>query len=725
MLEFGFGRPIAISLIWLSTLLVARTALSQAERPIAVAREVMDAVRVDGVLDEPDWSRAPTIGPLVQSEPTQGVPASEDTEVRLLFDSETLYVGILCRDRTPSAIVATQLARDAELDVDDHVTIVLDTFFDQRNGFFFVVNPAGARADGQISNNARELELDWDGIWDARTQITVEGWVAELAIPFKTLRFNAGQTVWGLNVERQIKRLEEISRWSSPGPDMWVANLATAGQLTGLAGIQQGFGLDVRPYVAGSRETDDEKFKVGLDAFKGIAPNLTASLTVNTDFAETEVDEREINLTRFGLFFPEKRSFFLEGTGTFDVAGLGADDEDADLIPFYSRTIGLLRGQEVPILFGAKITGRQSGFNVGLVNVQTRDTMLEEGPLAGQNLLALRVSRNIFEQSSIGTIATFGNPTGAGRNNLIGADLRLATSRFRGGKNLSLDVFGLRTDDAASGEIDYAYGFLVDYPNDLWSANLGFKRIGDGFKPAMGFAPRTGIRKATLAIAFAPRPGHFGIRQLAFEQESEVITNLDGRVDNWQIRLVPLSVRTDSGEEFEYSVQPTFERLVEPFEISDNVIIPPGSYRWMEHEVEASTASKRRGVMEFEYRWANFYGGTLHQISSELILKPSAHFSLLAQMERGHVSLPSGDFVTQLFSGGVDYAASSDVTWSNLIQYDSDSRILGFQSRFRWILKPGNDLFLVVNRGWFRDLHGRYLPRFDRGSAKLQYTIRL
>ena len=254
----------------------------------------------------------------MQSEPTQGVPASEDTEVRLLFDSENLYVGILCRDRTPSAIVATQLARDAELDVDDHVTIVLDTFFDQRNGFFFVVNPAGARADGQISNNARELELDWDGIWDARTQITAEGWAAEVAIPFKTLRFKAGQTVWGLNVERQIKRLEEVSRWSSPGPDMWVANLATAGQLTGLAGIQQGFGLDVRPYVAGSRETDDERFKVGLDAFKGITPNLTASLTVNTDFAETEVDEREINLTRFGLFFPEKRSFFLEGTGTFD-----------------------------------------------------------------------------------------------------------------------------------------------------------------------------------------------------------------------------------------------------------------------------------------------------------------------------------------------------------------------------------------------------------------------
>jgi hypothetical protein len=189
--------------------------------------------------------------------------------------------------------------------------------------------------------------------------------------------------------------------------------------------------------------------------------------------------------------------------------------------------------------------------------------------------------------------------------------VRLATSQFRGSKNLSVDMFALRNDDAASGEIDNAYGFLVDYPNDLWSANLGFKRIGDGFKPAMGFAPRTGIRKATLAIAFAPRPGHFGIRQLAFEQESEVITNLDGRVDNWQVRLVPLSIRTDSGEEFEYSVQPTFERLVEPFEISDGVIIPAGSYRWTEHEVEASTASKRRSVMAFEYRWANFYGGNV------------------------------------------------------------------------------------------------------------------
>ena len=299
-------------------------AVQAATAPAQSTAVAVEAIRVDGVLDPKEWEMAGTIGALVQRDPVEGAKASEDTEVRVAFDADNLYFGILCRDRTPSAIVATQLARDADLDVDDRVTIVLDTFFDQRNGFFFSVNPAGARADGQISNNEPEPSLEWDGIWDARTRVTDEGWVAEVALPFKTLRFRPGQTTWGLNVERQIKRLDERDRWANPRFDAWISNLAEAGQLGGLVGLQQGRGLDIRPYVSGGRETSDATAKVGPRRVQEPDPSLTASLTVNTDFAETEVDARQINLTRFGLFFPEKRTFFLEGAGVYDVAGLPA-----------------------------------------------------------------------------------------------------------------------------------------------------------------------------------------------------------------------------------------------------------------------------------------------------------------------------------------------------------------------------------------------------------------
>ena len=684
---------------------------------------VAEGIRVDGVLDEASWAAAAAIGPLLQRDPNEGAAASEETEVRILFDKDNLYVGVTCHDKTPSAIVSTQLRRDADLEVDDRITVVLDPFFDHKNGFFFAVNPAGARADGQISNNAQDLSYEWDAIWDARTRVTTEGWVAEIAIPFKSLRFKPGQTVWGFNVERQIKRLQEHDRWASPRLDTWISNLAAAGELSGLAGLRQGRGLDIRPFVSGGERDGSGALKAGLDVFKSITASLTASLTVNTDFAETEVDARQINLTRFELFFPEKRTFFLEGAGVFDVAGLGS--QNPDLIPFFSRTVGLLNGQEVPILFGLKASGRQAGLNVGLLDVQTRASTLDEGPLSAQNLLALRVSRNLFEQSWVGAVATRGNPAGTGDNSLVGVDARFATSHWAGDKNLALNLYGLRTDDGAAGKVDYAAGFELDYPNDLWNVQWSGKRIGRDFNAAMGFVPRTGIYTTDLYTAFQPRPGRLGIRQFFFEIEPSLVTDLQGRVENWRVFTAPFNVRTESGEHLEWNYAPAFERLDAPFEIQPGVVIPLGSYRWTRFRAEVNTATKRPWVVDFAFRWGTFYDGSLRQYQPALTLKPSTHLAVVLQMERDEGKLPHGNFVTQLFSGRFDYNASPNVTWSNLVQYDSVSRILGFQTRLRWILRPGNDLFVVVSRGWFRRDDDVYVPSFDRGSAKLQYTLRL
>jgi len=373
------------------------TAAQQPERgyvepPAAVAHRAEGAIHLDGRLDEPDWKAATPIGSLTQREPVEGSAPTEPTEVLVLFDDEALYIGIVCTEPHPRSVVSTQLTRDANLDVDDQVTIVIDPFFDHRNGFFFQINPAGARSDGQISNNSQYLTREWDGIWDAAVTRTADRWTAEILIPFKTLRFKPDQTVWGFNVERQIKHLFETDRWAAARVTSWIGNLADAGQLTGLEGARQGRGLDVRPYVSGGRDTGNGEFTGGVDVFKNLTPNLNASVTVNTDFAETEADIRQVNLTRFPLFYPEKRTFFLEGAGVFDVAGL---TDGTDLIPFFTRRIGLYgdenTGGEVPIDVGAKLVGRQSNVNIGVLDVETRD--VPEVSLRRQNLFAARVSR--------------------------------------------------------------------------------------------------------------------------------------------------------------------------------------------------------------------------------------------------------------------------------------------------------------------------------------------
>lgn len=694
----------------------------QPDRPTATAKRATAAIHVDGRLSEPDWNTASLIGPLTQREPLEGRPATERTEVRILFTEDALYFGVVCHEEHPGGIIATQLTRDANLDVDDRVTIVLDPFFDHRNGFFFQVNPVGARTDGQISNNAQDLNSNWDGIWNAAVTRSAEGWIAEIEIPFKTLRFRPDQTVWGLNVERQVKHLFETDRWAAARVTSWIGNLADAGELSGLEGAHQGRGLDVRPYLSGKDDTGDGEITGGLDVIKNITPNLNASVTVNTDFAETEADARQVNLTRFPLFFPEKRTFFLEGAGVYDVAGLSGD---TDLIPFFTRRIGLYGDPEagglVPIDLGAKVVGRLADYSVGVLDVETGD--VPEANLRRQNLFAARASRNLFTQSWVGAIVTNGNPDGTGSNTLVGADARLATSTFRGNANLGLDLFFERSDDGALGT-DYAGGFGVSYPNDRWDLSFTWKQIGDRFQPALGFLPRPGIRKTAGRAAFQPRPQRWGIRQFFFELEPTYITDLTGRLEDWRVFIAPFNVRTESGEHLEWNVIPQFERLDLPFEIVPGVIIPPGSYQWHMYRTEVNTATRRPWVIDAAYWWGGFYDGTRRELSIGITLKPSAHILLAVTGDRNDISLREGTFFTDVLTARADYNVTANVSWQNLAQYDNESRLLGFQSRFRWILRPGNDLFVVVNRGWIKTFDGSFDSTFDRTSSKLQYTFR-
>ena len=700
------------------------------DAPVATARRTTEAIRVDGRLDETAWQSAEPIGPMRQREPIEDGEPSEETSVRVLYNDNALYLGVLCGDRSRTGMISTQLTRDADLDVDDRITIVLDPFFDHRNGFFFQVNPSGARSDGQVSNNSETLTRDWDGIWNAVARITDEGWIAEIEIPFKTLRFKPGQAVWGFNIERQIKRHQEIDRWAAPRQNIWIGNLAEAGRLEGLDSMRQGVGLDIRPYLSGAAERREREFTGGIDAFKNITSNVNAAVTVNTDFAETEADIRQVNLTRFPLFFPEKRTFFLEGAGVFDIAGLV---NTTDVRPFFSRRIGLVDtavgdNVAVPLRFGAKLTGRQSDYNIGILDVEAGsqlDVALPGGSISRQNLMVARVSRNILQQSWIGGIVTHGNPTGAGGNTSFGADARFATSTFRGNRNLSLALYLLGTDDDASRTRAGAGGFTLDYPNDRWDVALSWKQIGEAFQPAMGFVPRPGIRKTDLNVAFQPRPERWHIRQFFFEFRPSYITNLQNRVENWRIFTAPFNARTESGEHLEWNYIPELEHLDAPFEIAAGIVIPAGSYRWTRFRGEANTATKRPWVVDAAIWWGGFYAGNRRQLELGLTLKPNTHVALSLRTERNDVTLPEGAFYTQIVTVRADYNFTPNVSWANLAQYDNESRIAGLQSRFRWILQPGNDLFLVLNRGWYRTLDdNRFEPSFDRGSAKLQYTFR-
>jgi hypothetical protein len=692
-----------------------------AEPPLpALASPTQAPVRLDGRLDDAAWATAPPIGPLTQTEPREGAPPGEATEVRVLRDDENLYFGIRAFDRDPSGIAVTKMGRDGDLEGDDHVMVVLDTFGDRRNGFFFAVTPRGARAEGQISNNSESLNFDWDGIWDAAARVDGEGWTAELAIPFKTLRFRAGLPAWGLNVQRYVARRQETDRWTAARRDVWISNLSEAGLLEGLSGARQGRGLDVRPYLSGGETNGAADWKVGGDVFKNLTPNLTASLTINTDFAETEADDRQVNLTRFPLFYPEKRSFFLEGAGIFEAASLGSNN--SDLLPFYSRRIGLLRGQEVPILAGLKASGRVGAWNVGLLDAETDE--VDELSLSRQNLLAARVSRNLFRQSFVGGFLTHGNPSGAGDNTLAGLDARFATSTFQGGENLSLDLYAFVTDDEASGRKGHAWGGKLDYPNDLWDVAISFKEIDADFRPALGFVRRTGIRKTNAKADFMPRPGRAGIRQLFLEASLQYVTDAGGRTLDWMVVASPLGFETESGDGLRLEWVPQFERLDEPFEIQDGILIPAGDYHYTAWIVELETAERRRWVAGLEARWGSFYDGDLTRLEAQLALKPSPHLLLSAEAEWSRGSLPAGDFTTQVFAGRCELNFNPNLGWSNLVQYDSDSRELGFQSRLRWRVRPGSDVFVVFNRGWVREEDGSYRGYFDRGSAKVQHTFR-
>jgi hypothetical protein len=707
---------------------IATTAFAQAPpRPSARALRIDAPPRIDGRLDDECWSRATPIGAFTQVEPIEGAAPIEATDVRVVYTPDVLYVAVRCFDREPARLLARQLERDANLDPDDRVEILIDTFHDRRNAFWFQMNPRGDLGDALIANNGQNFNKPWDGIWDGRASIDEHGYCLEFALPFKTLNFREGGDTWGFNVRRINKRHEEESRWSNPSQDQNFFVVSEAGSLGGLGGMHQGVGLDATPFFVGrwrkDEASDDQDVlgDPGLDVLYKLTPSLNALLTINTDFADTEVDARQINLTRFPLFFPEKRDFFLQDAGLFSFADLapGFGGGGTDLIPFFSRRIGLdSDGQPVPLLGGGKLTGRAGPWSIGLLDVQTDAT----SDVDGQNLGVARITRNVGEQSTLGAIFTSGDPNGDASNQLYGFDANFKSSSFRGGKALRAYAWLLGTSSGDDGGDDEAFGATLAYPNDVWSWNAAAKQIGADFDAALGFVPRTGIRKYDGALTYAPRP-HTWIRQLEFQVASTLVTDLDDELETAAIEVQPFGLATETGDEFRVEVEHIRDVLAADFEIHDGVSIPAGDYDWTLVRVEAESGDGREWAFNAEASAGEFFDGTRTDWSAGVVWRPSPRFNGSAAYEETHADLPGGEFTTRLAQLRANVNFSPTLAWTNFAQWDNESDSYGLNSRLRWILEPGREVRVALNRSW-EEHEDSVVPTFAELAVKLEYTLR-
>jgi hypothetical protein len=698
------------------------SAQDQARRELRVA-PATGPITLDGRLDERDWATAPTAGAFRTLDPVEDGEPHGQTEVRVLADRTHLWFGIRCFDPEPAGIVSWAVARDAQLDTEDHVKLAFGTLHDGRSGYVFAVNPRGARYDALIAERGESENPDWDGTWAAATRVDEFGWTIEIELPVATLAFAADGAGWDFNVERRVQRLLERSRWVNPRRDQQVTNMALAGSLTGLPQFDLGLGLTLRPALVlkagrpSSSEPHEEKVEPTLDALWRITPQLTGALTINTDFAETEADQRRINLTRFPLFFPEKRTFFREGADVYEY-GIGLDEE---FLPFQSRRIGLVNGEQVPLQIGAKVSGRIGNTTVGGLVTRMGD---EPGVAPETTLGVVRVRQDVLEESNVGIIATAGDPLGRNGSALIGADATFQTSRAFGSHNLLFGVWGAKTTREDLDGSPSAWGFKLDYPNDEWNPNVSWKHFDEGFDPSLAFVRRSGVDHFHTGVDHVVRPENGWLRKQTFETGFDLYVDLDGHWSSYEAFLSPINALFESGDGFEFNVIPTGERLLQNFEIADGVVLTPGKYEWVQYRVAATAAEKRPVAAEVAYTFGPFYDGTLDRWSVDARGVVSSWLTLRAGVDSARGHLPAGDFIEDVYNLRISFTFSSDLTLDSFVQYDTESRLMGTNTRLRWDITPMSQVFLIFNHNSITEDGALHTDGYET-VLKLVHEIRL
>ncbi|MBT5708391.1 carbohydrate binding family 9 domain-containing protein [bacterium] len=678
------------------------------EKPSIQAVRAVTPPRIDGVLNEAIWLEAPTAGPLYRYDKNFGQPMSEETRFAILFDDDHLYIGVWASDSSPQEIKARSMERDSTaIFSDDYLYMVLDTFHRQRNGYIFAINPNGTRYDALLTNNIYRNQ-NWDAAWIARTSTDSEGWTAEIAIPAKSVSFDPEKSVWGFNISRTVARKYEKGRWTGALPHLWTYHVSEAGDIVDLEGLNQGLGLEIAPYVLGryKHSTGDTDIlgEFGTDVRYRVTPNMSATLSYNTDFAETDVDQRQLNFTRFPLFFPERRAFFLEDSGLFEFGGLQTAGRSRvglsrPLIPFFSRRIGRnLNGEIVPIIAAGKVAGRAGKYQMGLT-----DVLLDAKDGLGQkNVFAGRIARDVGDQSSVGWITTAGDPNSNDDNLLAGPDFRYRNTEFLGTQTLQANLYGLGSyTDNGSTDSGYSYGGNLTLPNDRYYFHLQYVEIDQAFNPALGFVPRKDIRAYNNLWGFRPRPASISwLRQSHFWYENEHYTDLDNRLETYQHRFTPLSWDLESGDDVSFSYTHNYDAPTSPFDIAGDITIPAGEYSWNHFRFNAELAGRRTISPDLTVQFGDYYDGHRETYIIGGDLRKWKYAALRADYALSQIRLPLQSGETHLGSIRLLLSVTPDLFWTHLVQYDSISESVGYNSRIQWEYRPGAKMFVVLNQNY-------------------------
>ncbi len=710
VLPFGIGRAQQTP--------VPNQGGNAAGKNVAIIR--LDAAPViDGDISDAVWAGATVIDDLHQINPVEYASPTQRTEIRLAYDDDALYVSAKLWYADAATEITARVLRQGEgLGSEDRLAVILDPYLDRRSGYRFEVNANGVRWDA-LYQNTTSVESNWEGIWLGAAQRDADGWTAEMAIPFKTLSFNPNNDAWGINFERTIQRNDETLAWVSRNRQL---NPGVAGTATGFHDLKQGVGLDLVPSISmaqrrtyGASAVQSSDVEPSLDVFYKITPSLNGALTLNTDFSATDVDDRQVNLTRFSLFFPEKRDFFLQDADIFEFGrigggngggrggggGGGRNNANQNGRPFFSRTLGLSSsGEPVDIEYGGKLSGRAGRWNIGALAIH----QAEQPTVEAKDIFVGRLSANVLDESAVGVIVTEGDPQANLDSTLAGADFRYRNSRLAGGRVVEGETWYQETETEGLIGDNRAFGVGISTPNNTgWRGGFSGRQVERNFAPAVGFVNETGIRDYEADVGYRYRPRDRYLRSVFPSIETSRVERLDtGLLDRQDVGLrVMFEARTQ--DRAAVNITNNEENIPADFTIytesngARTVVIPAGNYRWRSFFAGARTADRRKVSAFFSVTAGEFYDGDRTNISTELNWRPSEHFRLGTTYSTNDVSLPDGDFVVRIGTLRVQYIFSSTLSWTNLIQYDNVSETMGFNSRLHWIPQAGREGFIVLN----------------------------
>ncbi|NOX18344.1 MAG: carbohydrate binding family 9 domain-containing protein [Chlorobi bacterium] len=679
----------------------AESGFAQTSLPDKIAAfKINQSITLDGNLIEPAWRRATRISNFTQRELNEGQPATERTEVAILYDDENLYIGVWCYDDEPDKLVAEKMKRDFNYGTEDNFKFIIDTYNDKRNGYLFVTNPNGARFDALAQDNGKSQNSAWDGVWNVKTKITDQGWFAEFEIPFATLKFSVKDSLtWGINFERNIRRKREQVLWQGWSRNYDIRQVSRAGKLIGIKGVSEVTLVELKPYgIAGVEKREGEKSdftsNIGGDINYLITPTMKLNLSVNTDFAQVESDQRQVNLTRFSLFYPEKREFFLEGQDYFNF-GLGHS-----IRPFYSRRIGLAPDRStVPIIVGARLLGKTGNTTLGGMSIQTA----KQDSIPSTNYTVLRWKEDVFRQSSVGLIGV-GKIEPGRQNAVYGADFLYSSSSVFGDNNLSIGgaIAQSYTSDNEN-KTGLAHRLFIDYPNDFIDFSAVWDRASANFNPETGFLRRRNYQMFNADLRIKPRPKFLPwIQKLVFKpfDFNYYIDDETHKLQSLWTEFRPLGFTTKSGEFFEANIQRRAENLTEDFEIHDGVIIPQGEYWFTRYELQFETFSGRPVSGALFYQWGDFYTGKRTEWALESVFQINKYVNIRASYSHNFIDLYQGTFVVNEFGGRIDLAISPDLFGSVFGQWNNDDNEVLLNFRINWIPEPGTNFYFVVNQGF-------------------------